>query len=46
MNDIIGEKAGLDKSILGIKAQWQIIKEIGSDKFTRLAKELGHRWKS
>lgn len=39
--DIIGEKAGLDKSFRD-KSAMNIIKEIGSDEFTNLAKELGY----
>lgn len=39
--DIIGERAELDKSWRDESAM-NIIKEIGSDKFTQLAKELGY----
>ena len=39
--DIIGEKSNLDKSWRK-KGSQQIIREIGSDNFTRIAKELGY----
>ena len=39
--DLIGEKAGLDKSFRD-KSDMQIIKEIGSKRFSELAQEMGY----